>query len=108
MTSGWWWLLTAGVVEAIWSQTIKPTEGFTRPLPTLVCFLLGSGAVLLLSHAMSELPVGTAYVVFTGIGGFGAVSLGVLLHDDPLTLPRAAGLALVLAGVALCHAADAG
>lgn len=108
MTTGWWWLLAAGLVEAAWSQSIKPTEGFTRPLPTLVCFGLGVSAALLLTHAMDTLPVGTAYVVFTGIGGLGAIGLGILLHDDPLTLSRAVGLVLVLAGIVVCHAADAG
>ena len=107
MSVGWWWLIAAGAVEAVWSQTIKPTDGFTRPLPTLVCFALGVSAVYLLTHAMTILPVGTAYVVFTGLGGLGAVTLGVLVHDDPLSITRVAGLALVLAGVAVCHVADA-
>jgi quaternary ammonium compound-resistance protein SugE len=106
--AGWGWLLAAGLVEAVWSQSIKPTEGFTRPLPTLACFALGASAVFLLSHAMDTLPVGTAYVVFTGLGGIGAVALGVVLHDDQLTLLRGTGLALVLAGVAVCHVANAG
>jgi quaternary ammonium compound-resistance protein SugE len=108
MSSGWWWLVAAGLVEAAWSQTIKPTEGFTRPLPTLVCFMLGVSAVYLLTHAMTSLPVGTAYVVFTALGGFGAVTLGILVHGDPLSGLRGLGLGLVLAGVALCHVADAG
>lgn len=64
--------------------------------------------MFLLTHAMDTLPVGTAYVVFTGLGGVGAVTLGVLLHGDPITAPRAIGLALVVAGVAVCHAAESG
>jgi len=107
MSIGWWWLVAAGAVEAVWSQTISPTEGFTRPLQTFVCFLLGASAVYLLSHAMATLPVGTAYVVFTGLGGVGAVTLGILVHGDPVSGLRGLGLGLVLAGVAVCHVADA-
>ncbi|WP_341684035.1 SMR family transporter [Nocardia farcinica] len=62
----WLLLAFAGLVEIAWSQSIKPTENFTRPLPTLLCFALAATAVYLLSLAMRTLPVGTAYAVFTG------------------------------------------
>lgn len=104
--SPWAWLVLAGVVEVAWSQSIKPTEGFTRPTPTLVCFVLGVTSVYLLTRAMSALPVGTSYVVFTGIGAVGAVLLGIALSGDPVTWPRLGGLALILAGVIVCHLAE--
>ncbi|MFD5000280.1 DMT family transporter [Streptomyces buecherae] len=81
----------------------QPTAGFTRPLPTLVCFLLAAGAVYLLSLAMRDLPVGTAYAVFTGIGAIGAIALGIALHRDPVSAGRVAALALIIAGVALAR-----
>jgi len=100
MTVGpWLWLLAAGLTEVVWSQSIKPTQGFTRPLPTLVCFVLGASAVYLLARAMGELPVGTAYCVFTGIGAVGAVALGVLWSGDPISPLRGTGLALLIAGI---------
>ena len=105
--SAWAWLVLAGLVEVAWSQSIKPTESFSRPLPTLACFLLGATSVYLLTRAMSALPVGTSYVVFTGIGAVGAVSLGVAFSGDPLTFPRIGGLALILTGVVVCHLAEA-
>ena len=54
---------------------------------------------------MRDLPVGTAYVAFTGIGGLGAVTLGIAFSGDPLTLARIAGALLVVAGVATLRAA---
>ncbi|QKW49194.1 DMT family transporter [Streptomyces buecherae] len=99
----WLLLLAAGAVEVAWSQSIKPTAGFTRPLPTLVCFLLAAGAVYLLSLAMRDLPVGTAYAVFTGIGAIGAIALGIALHKDPVSAGRVAALALIIVGVALAR-----
>jgi quaternary ammonium compound-resistance protein SugE len=99
----WLVLVTAGLVEVAWAQSIKPTENFTKPLPTLLCFVLAAVAVYLLSLAMRTLPVGTAYAVFTGIGAVGAIALGVVLYRDPLTWGRFAALALIVGGVVLAR-----
>ena len=99
MSSAWLWLLGAGMVEVAWTQSIKPTDGFTKPLPTVVCFVLGVSAVYLLSRAMEGLPVGIAYCVFTGIGAIGAVALGVLWSGDRVSALRMMGLALLVAGL---------
>ncbi|GAA1307149.1 quaternary ammonium compound efflux SMR transporter SugE [Streptomyces sanglieri] len=95
----WLLLIGAGLVEIAWSQSIEPTRGFTRPLPTLVCAVLMIGAVYLLARAMEGLPVGTAYAVFTGIGAIGAIALGVLVHHDPVSPGRLAAVALIVGGV---------
>jgi quaternary ammonium compound-resistance protein SugE len=102
------WLLLglAGLIEIAWSQSIRPTHGFTRPLPTLVCFLLAASAVYLLSRAMETLPVGTAYAVFTGIGAAGAIILGVLVNRDPVTAGRIAALTLIVGGVVLARVTE--
>ncbi|MEV0298111.1 multidrug efflux SMR transporter [Nocardia sp. NPDC050710] len=99
----WAVLAVAGLVEIVWSQSIKPTENFTRPLPTLICFALGALAVYLLSRAMQTLPVGTAYAVFTGIGAVGAIGLGVVVHKDPLGTGRLLSLTLILGGIVLAR-----
>ncbi|GAA0368650.1 multidrug efflux SMR transporter [Actinoallomurus spadix] len=99
----WVLLGAAGLIEVAWSQSIRPTHGFTRPLPTLVCFLLAASAVYLLSRAMETLPVGTAYAVFTGIGAVGAIGLGVVVNRDPVTVGRLAALALIVGGVVLAR-----
>lgn len=99
----WLVLVLAGLVEVVWSQSIKPTENFTRPLPSVVCVVLGVGAVYLLSRAMNTLPVGTAYAVFTGIGAVGAIILGVVVNHDPLSLGRLAALSLIVGGIVLAR-----
>jgi quaternary ammonium compound-resistance protein SugE len=99
----WLTLVLAGMVEIVWSQSIKPTQSFTKPLPTLICFVLGAGAVYLLSRAMQDLPVGTAYAVFTGIGAIGAISLGIVVHKDPVSIARFAALALIVGGIVLAR-----
>lgn len=77
--------------------------GFSRPLPTLLCFLLAAAAVYLLSVAMQSLPVGTAYAVFTGIGAVGAIGLGIVVQKDPLSAGRALALALIVGGIVLAR-----
>ncbi|GAA2728515.1 multidrug efflux SMR transporter [Actinocorallia aurantiaca] len=99
----WLALLLAGLVEVAWSQSIKPTHNFTRPIPTLVCLALMAAAVWLLSQAMNTLPVGTAYAVFTGIGAVGAIVLGAVLNDDPVSAGRTAALALIIGGIVLAR-----
>lgn len=100
---GWLTLLLAGLVEVAWSQSIKPTQNFTRPVPTAICLMLMAAAVWLLSRAMNTLPVGTAYAVFTGIGAVGAIMLGIVFNDDPVTPGRMAALALIVGGVVLAR-----
>ncbi|MEU5762882.1 multidrug efflux SMR transporter [Nocardia sp. NPDC047648] len=99
----WVVLAVAGLVEIVWSQSIKPTENFTRLVPTLVCVVLGVTAVYLLSRAMQTLPVGTAYAVFTGIGALGAITLGIVVHKDPLSAGRLLALVLILGGLVLAR-----
>ncbi|WP_067476159.1 DMT family transporter [Nocardia amamiensis] len=103
----WVVLGLAGLVEIVWSQSIKPTENFTRIVPTLVCFALGVTAVYLLSRAMQTLPVGTAYAVFTGIGAVGAIALGVVVNKDPLSAGRVLALAMIVGGIVLARITNA-
>ncbi|MFJ8043899.1 DMT family transporter [Kitasatospora sp. NPDC096147] len=95
----WIWLLLAGAVEIAWSQSIKPTEGFTRLPQTALCLALMLAAVYLLGLAVRDLPAGPAYAVFTGIGTVGAVLTGALLGGDRLSPVQLVGLALVTAGL---------
>ncbi|WP_232660704.1 DMT family transporter [Pseudonocardia sp. TRM90224] len=103
--TGWAWLLAAGAVEIVWAQSIPPTQGFTRFWPSVLCVVLCLAAVWLLAKAIESVPVGTAYVVFTGIGAAGAVLLGLLVHCDALTPARLAAVLLIVGGVVLSHAA---
>lgn len=103
--SPWLWLLIAGGVEIAWSQSIRPTDGFTRPLPTLVCLFLAIFAIYPLTRAMRDLPVGAAYAVFTAIGSVGAVGLGIAISEDPVSPVRLLAIAMIVAGVILLRAA---
>jgi quaternary ammonium compound-resistance protein SugE len=95
----WLIVIAAGCVEVAWALSIESTKGFTRPLPSLLCVLLGASAVYLLTFALRTLPIGTAYAVFTGIGAVGTVTLGILVAGNPATPGRIIPIALILVGI---------
>lgn len=95
----WIILFLAGLFEVGWAIGLKYTEGFTRPLPTAltVCAMLVSLA--LLGLAMKELPLGTAYAIWTGVGAVGTVIAGIILFGESMALLRLASVALIVCGL---------
>ena len=96
----WLLLIVAGLFEVGWAIGLKYTEGFTRPLATVLTILSMIVSLGLLGLALRDLPVGTAYAVWTGVGAVGTAALGIMLFGDPATLPRLASIGLILAGIA--------
>ena len=95
----WLLLFIAGLLEVGWAIGLKYTEGFTRPLPTILTVASMVISVALLGMALKALPVGTAYAVWTGIGTVGTAILGMILFDDPATALRLACIGLIVAGI---------
>ncbi|MBT9456693.1 MAG: multidrug efflux SMR transporter [Burkholderiaceae bacterium] len=92
----WTFLTLTGLFEIGWAIGLKYTEGFTRPLPTVLTIGAMLASIGLLGLAMKTLPVGTAYAVWTGIGTVGTV----ILLGDPLSAPRIVCLSLIVLGIA--------
>lgn len=95
----WTQLIVAGVLEVCWAVGLKYTDGFTRPWPTALTVSAIVASMVLLARATREIPIGTAYAVWVGIGALGAAILGVVLFREPLTLARGAFLALLLVSI---------
>ena len=95
----WLILVIAGLFEIGWVIGLKYTQGFTRLWPTLGTVGAMVISVGLLGVAMRELPVGTAYAVWTGIGAVGTVILGIVLFGDPANAPRLVCVGLIVAGI---------
>lgn len=95
----WILLLVAGLFEVAWAIGLKYTEGFSRPLPTLLTLGAMGVSVLLLAMAVKQLPLGTAYAVWTGIGAVGTVLMGIWLFNEPATLARVLCLLLIISGI---------
>lgn len=95
----WWLLLIAGLMETGWAIGLKYTEGFTRLVPSL---LTVGGALMsfyILSIAMKQIPVGTAYAVWVGIGATGTAIAAVFLFGELVTPMRILGIGLIVGGI---------
>lgn len=95
------WLLlgAAGLLEVVWSISMKASQGFSRHLLTAITFAAAWLSFWLLGLALRQLPVGTAYAVWVGIGAVGAAVFGIVLFDEPLSFARLACIGLIVAGV---------
>jgi quaternary ammonium compound-resistance protein SugE len=94
------YLLVAGLLETVWSVGLKYTEGFTRLWPTLGTLVAMAASLGLLGLALKDLPVGSAYAIWTGIGTIGTAILGMILFQEPATAARIASILLIVAGIA--------
>lgn len=101
----WGALLFAGVLDVGWAVTMKLSQGYTRPGWTVLSLAFLAGFVWLLGRALTGLPVGVAYAVWTGIGALGTAAAGVWLFGETVSPARLGGIALILAGVVLLKAA---
>lgn len=95
----WLILVLAGLLEVVWATGLKFTEGFTRPLPSLVTLLAMAGSFYLLSQAMRSWPLGSAYAIWVGIGVIGAAIAGVILFREPVSALKIISLLLIVAGI---------
>jgi quaternary ammonium compound-resistance protein SugE len=97
----WVFLFTAAILEVVWATFMKVSAGFTRLTPSLITLAAMIGSFGLLSLAMRTLPLGTAYPIWTGIGGLGAFLVGVLVFGEAATPGRVLGITLITSGIIL-------
>jgi len=99
----WYLLILAGLFEVGWAIGLEYSDGFSKPLPTLGTGVAIVISMVLLAQAVKDLPIGTAYAVWTGIGAVGTASLGIVLFDEPASLPRVAFIGLIVVGITGLH-----
>jgi quaternary ammonium compound-resistance protein SugE len=95
----WWYLILAGLLEVGWAIGLKSSHGFTRLWPSLATVVAMALSMFLLGLAVRTIPIGTGYVIWTGIGAVGAATLGMVLFGEPATAARLFCLGLILAGI---------
>ncbi|KXV16331.1 hypothetical protein CR51_01115 [Caballeronia megalochromosomata] len=95
----WILLFIAGVLEVAWAAGLKSSEGFTRLGPSIFTLVTAIGSFVLLAMAMRQLPLGTAYAVWTGIGAVGAFVFGIVFLGEALSAARIVSALLIIAGL---------
>lgn len=97
----WMYLVVAGVLEVVWAYAMKLSDGFTRPVPSVVTIVAMIFSFGLLALAMRSLPLGTAYTIWTGIGAAGAFVVGIVVLGEAASPLRLLAAGLILAGLVL-------
>jgi quaternary ammonium compound-resistance protein SugE len=95
----WAYLVLAGLFEIGFASSLKLTEGFTKLWPTVifaVCLLLG---FIFLEKSLKDIPIGTAYAVWTGIGAAGTAFVGIIVYKEPATALRLFFLATLVGSI---------
>lgn len=95
----WILLVVAGLLEIVWSISMKASHGFTKHHFTAITIIAAWLSFGLLGLALRQLPVGTAYAVWTGIGAVGAAVLGIVIFGESLSAARIGCIALIVCGI---------
>ena len=95
---GWLLLVVAGVLDVAWADTMKLSDGLTKPGWTILAILVLGLIVIVMGRAILVIPVGTAYAVFTGVGAIGTAILGIVVFGESAAFGRLACIGLIVAG----------
>lgn len=95
----WLVLFLAGLLEVVWAVGLKQSEGFTKLVPSVLTVGAMIGSLAALGYVVKELPIGTAYAVWVGIGVIGTAIAGTILFDEPFAWSRSLFLVLVVVGL---------
>ena len=95
----WMFLLIAGLFEISWAVGLKFSHGFTQIIPSILTVVGMVASFYFLALALRNLPLGTAYAIWTGIGTIGTVIFGIILFKEPVTAMRLLCIALIISGI---------
>jgi len=96
----WVVLVIAGLFEMFWALGLKASDGFARFWPSVFTVVTLVLSLYLLSLSLRNIPISTAYVVWTGIGATGTAIAGILIYNEPVSLAKIGCLLLIISGVA--------
>jgi quaternary ammonium compound-resistance protein SugE len=95
----WFLVVLSGLLEVGWAAGLKASAGLTRPVPTALTITAMIASFALLSVAVRQLPIGTAYAVWVGIGAVGTAVLGIVIYKEPASAVRLGCLGLIIVGI---------
>lgn len=104
----WAILFVAGLFEVAWAIGLVYSDGLSKPLPTVGTAVALVISMVLLAKSVQNLPIGTAYAVWTGIGAVGTAALGIVLFDEPATVARLGFISVIVFGIVGLHFVSGG
>jgi quaternary ammonium compound-resistance protein SugE len=96
----WTWIWIAAACEVAWALGLKASDGFTKLRPSIVTIVAYLASLFFLSRGVKDLPVGTSYAVWTGVGAAGTAVLGMVIFGESRDPVRILFLAVIAVGVA--------
>ena len=103
MNKAWVLLLFAITSEVIGTSCLKLSEGFSKPIPTLVVLVAYATAMLLLSRVVQTIPLGITYALWSGIGIVAIVLVGLFAYKQVPSPGQLLGIATITAGVIIVN-----
>ncbi|MDO5685970.1 MAG: SMR family transporter [Neisseria sp.] len=101
----WGMLFIAGILEVVWAYYMKQSAGFTRLIPSLITLVTMIASFTLLAWSMKTLPLGTVYVIWTGIGAVGTFLVGIIFLGESADGLRILAVLLIVSGLLLMRTA---
>ena len=95
----WLYIVLAGLLETGFAVSLKRSNGFSKPLPSVLFLVSAAASFGMLSYGLRSLPVGAAYAVWTGIGAAGTAVFGMVFLNETTQVLKLVSIALVIAGV---------
>lgn len=95
----WIFLLIAGLFEVVWAVGLKMSENFSKFVPGAVTIVGLIASMYFLSLSLKELPIGTAYAIWTGIGTAGTLIFSIVWFREAITLPQVLCVMMIIGGV---------
>ncbi len=95
----WIYLIIAGMFEVAWAVGMKLSNGFSNLAISILTILGMIASFYFLALALKNIPLGTAYAIWTGIGTLGTVILGILLFKEPINVARIVCIMFIISGI---------
>ena len=95
----WLVLVLSGILEAVWASALSRSDGLTRPAPTVVFFVALALSMGGLARAMRDMPAGTSYAVWVGIGAVLTVAWAMATGTEPVSTLKVVFLLAIVAGI---------
>jgi len=99
MSIAWIFLLLAGFFEICFTIALKYSQGFTRLIPSLFTGIFIILSFFSVAQSMKDIPMGTAYAVWAGIGAAGTVACGMIFFGDSIHIIRLVSIMLIIIGI---------